>query len=340
MNKSLRLFYDEVEVYSSEARWLHPLFEVETFLSQHPYDADKLYLRDKIAGKAAAFLIVKLGIKRAHIGLVSTGARAVFQRFGVHATFDTEVPAIQCRTEQLVDAEADPEAVWQMLRRRAGRVTGVDLVIENLHVFIEGKPIITNLNLHLGRGDQAIVKGPNGAGKTTLLKTILGVLPIQSGGITINNIDIRNRAEIGNKIGYVSQEKNANRFPILASEVVEIGLTGQKYKRHEMLHRVEIAMKRAGCWHLAKQSFHELSGGEKQRVSIARCFCQQAQVLLLDEPTSFLDAEAKSDLFDLLTGLSTNEAPTILMVSHDDEWIARFNWAVYELKKGQLCLNS
>jgi len=80
-----------------------------------------------------------------------------------------------------------------------------------------------------------------------------------------------------------------------------------------------------------------LSGGEKQRVSLARCLCQHARVLLLDEPTSFLDCEGKDDLLVLLQELCHNEAPTIIMVSHDPAWIERLSWSKKELKGGRLC---
>jgi zinc transport system ATP-binding protein len=96
-------------------------------------------------------------------------------------------------------------------------------------------------------------------------------------------------------------------------------------------------MKRTGCLDLANRSYHKLSGGEKQRVSLARCLCQQARVLLFDEPTTFLDPKSRDDLFELLIELWENEAPTIIVVSHDDNWINKFEWEVKELKGGKLC---
>lgn len=339
MDKSLILYSNDAEIYTSEGHWLHPLFEVEEFLASHSYDRSSLFLRDKIAGKAAAFLVVRLGIKRAHIVLVSKGALAVFLRFGIDVSYDECVDFIECKTEQLVSEKADVETVWQMLRRRAGRVSGLDLDVSSLCVSIDGNPVLSGISFHLGKGDQMIIKGANGVGKTTLLKALLKLVPITSGSVSVGGVDLAS-SKAKNVFGYVNQERSQSQFSILASEVVEIGLTGQSYSREEALHRVEIAMKRTGCWHLANRSFYELSGGEKQRISMARCFCQQAQILLLDEPTSFLDQSSKNDLFNLLIGLSENEAPTIVMVSHDEDWISRFPWPVCELKDGQICLNS
>jgi len=135
---------------------------------------------------------------------------------------------------------------------------------------------------------------------------------------------------------YVHQENIKNTFPVSADEVVAIGLSGSKLSSSEIAYHVEIAMRRTGCFHLFKRSYHSLSGGEKQRVSLARCLCQHARVLLLDEPTSFLDREGKEDLFVMLQELCHKEAPTILMVSHDPVWTERLSWEKKELKGGRL----
>jgi len=72
-------------------------------------------------------------------------------------------------------------------------------------------------------------------------------------------------------------------------------------------------------------------------LNIARCLCKQEKVLLFDEPTSFLDGSAKDELFDLLNQIWANEAPTAIIVSHDEQWIERFSWPVYELNEGKIC---
>ena len=105
----------------------------------------------------------------------------------------------------------------------------------------------------------------------------------------------------------------------------------------EIDYKVELSMRRTGCFNLLNRSYHSLSGGEKQRVSLARCLCQSAKVLLLDEPTSFLDRDGKDDLLILLNELCINEAPTIIMVSHDPLWIEQLSWEKKELKGGCLC---
>jgi len=95
-------------------------------------------------------------------------------------------------------------------------------------------------------------------------------------------------------------------------------------------------MRKTGCFSIRNEMFHQLSGGEKQRVSLARCLCQNARLLLLDEPTSYLDEKGKDELAELLIDLSRNEAPTMLLVSHDTNWTDQLNWLNKTLKNGKL----
>lgn len=339
MEKSLIITQNNLEIFSSQSKWLYPLFEFEDFIKAKQLETHDLFLTDKIAGKAAAYLIVRLGFKSVHIQLISDGAIDVFNRFGVKVTYDELVPKIQCKTEDIVKGDEPVDVVWQMLRRRAGRVAGLIVDIRDLVVDVDKKLVLNNLKLRVEKGEHVFIKGSNGAGKTTLLKTILGLEKMTSGSIMIGDYQVGSREWERNRqiVGYVHQEMVKNSFPISAAEVVSIGFSAQKLSKAEKSHRLEISMRRTGCLHLANRSFHELSGGEKQRLNIARCLCQQAKVLLFDEPTSFLDGSAKDELFDLLNQIWANEAPTAIIVSHDEQWIERFNWPVYELKEGKIC---
>lgn len=339
MDKSLIVTQNGREIFTSNSKWLYPLFELEDFFSKNEFLPETLYLTDKIAGKAAAFLLVRLGLKKVHIQIISEGAIDVFNRFHIDFTFNELVPKIQCKTEEIVSGNETVDVVWQMLRRRAGRVDGLAVDVNGITVIVADKIVLDNLSLKVGKGEHVFIKGANGAGKTTLLKTILGLENATKGTITVGDYEVGS-GEWNKKrsvVGYVHQEMIKNNFPISAGEVVEVGLSGHQVSRSELQHRTEIAMRRTGCFHLAKRSYHDLSGGEKQRVNIARCLCQEAKVLLLDEPTSFLDRRAKDELFELLTGLWTNEAPTAIIVSHDDNWIAKFNFIVHKLSDGKIC---
>lgn len=124
MNYALEVYNSEKLIFSSNGKWLHPLFELEDYLLQNSIEPNILLLKDKIAGKAAAFLMVRLGFKKVHIELISEGAIKVFNHFGIDFQYTNKVPAIECKTETIIDSSQSPEDVWQMLRRRAGRVNG------------------------------------------------------------------------------------------------------------------------------------------------------------------------------------------------------------------------
>jgi zinc transport system ATP-binding protein len=210
--------------------------------------------------------------------------------------------------------------------------------IEKLEINIHGRSIINGLDLEVKRGDGMIISGENGVGKTTLLRAMLGLQRIHSGIITIADVQVGSLIWKRNRhiAGYVNQERTRNIFPVSAAEVVEIGLAGRRLSRAVIRDRVEAAMRRTGCYHLADQPFHKLSGGEKQRISLARCLCQQARVLLFDEPTTFLDPKGRDELYNMLLELWEKEAPTIIIVSHDNTWIDRFKWEVKEMKEGKI----
>lgn len=339
MEHSLIIQHQENIIFTSDAHWLHPLFELDDFLSKKKISSSELFLQDKVAGKAAACMIVRLGIRKCYIELISERAVSVFEKAGVCYTYGERVEQIDCRTEFLISDEMSIDDAWLFLRKRAGRVEGLPVRIENLTVGAEAKIVLQDLNLELSAGEQLLIYGSNGVGKTTLLKAILGLVKPLTGVVKVGDLSVgsceweRNRMHTA----YVYQENIKNTFPVSAGEVVSIGLAGSRMPSAEIAYKVEIAMRRTGCFDLLRRSYHSLSGGEKQRVSLARCLCQHAKVLLLDEPTSFLDQEGKDDLLLLLQELCYNEAPTILMVSHDPLWTERLSWETKELKGGQLC---
>ena len=338
MEHSLIIRNQDNIIFTSDSHWLHPLFEFDDFLSKNPMPVEGLVLHDKIAGKAAACMIAHLGIRRCHIELISVRAIPVFEKAGIRVTYDIMVEHIDCRTEFLITDDMSVDDVWLFLRKRAGRVEGLPVLMEHVTVAAEPAIVLDDLNLELPAGEQLLIYGANGAGKTTLLKTILGLEKPLSGIIKVGDWQVGSREWKRNRMNtaYVHQENIKNTFPVSADEVVAIGLSGGKMSSSEIAYHVEIAMRRTGCFHLFKRSYHSLSGGEKQRVSLARCLCQHARVLLLDEPTSFLDQEGKEDLLVMLQELCHKETPTIIMVSHDPVWTKRLSWGKKELKEGRL----
>ena len=92
-------------------------------------------------------------------------------------------------------------------------------------------------------------------------------------------------------------------------------------------------MRRTGCQDLANRNYFTLSGGERQRVAIARCLCQHAGLFLLDEPTTFLDKESRDTLVNILKGLSVDEMPTMVLVTHDQNLVDALGWPEYSMER-------
>lgn len=335
---SLQLYNEESEViFKSSGKWLYPLFEVEDFLHTQSLNPKNIFLHDKIAGRAAASLISRMGFRRCYIETISSHGLDVFKQFEIECQYDLLVDKIQCRTEDLIDSEMSIDSVYRMLRQRAGRLQGIDLEILQLRVEYSGKEVLKGLNLSLSGGDQIVITGDNGTGKSTLLKTLIGVVKPSQGNMILDGQAIGKVKKIPSLIGYVNQSIQTADFPVTAAEVVALGLLGQKLSSRDSSYQIEIAMRRTGCFDLVERNINTLSGGEKQRVSLARCLAQKAGLILMDEPTSFLDRESKEEFLDVLKNVVRSHMPTIILVSHDHDWIERLGWPVRTLKGGELC---
>jgi len=335
--ESLRLYDKEGRLLlSSSGKWLHPLFEVENYLKSRNLRGEDLYLHDKIAGRAAAALIIRMGFTKCRINLISQPALDLFNRHHVKLRYNELVSKIACRTESLITSQMDLEEIYIMIRERAGYSRGVSLSIRNLRTGYGKEEILKGFNLEMEKGDRLVITGDNGAGKSTFLKTLIGVQPIESGEILINGMPLKGGSG-PSQIGYVNQGRPDSAFPTSAREIVSLGLIGTRLSKAEQKNRIEIAMKRTGCHHLSQRDISTLSGGENQRVALARCLCQQARLILLDEPTSYLDRESKEDFLEILKQVIGSTSPTVLMVSHDHQWIEKLNWDVRALKDGLLC---
>ena len=189
------------------------------------------------------------------------------------------------------------------------------MYISNLCAGYGKNLIIKNFSLKVEEGDRIIIAGPNGCGKTTLLKCILGIVKPLSGKIQLNKDET---------IAYCKQDFPNSQFPITVSEVVEMGIKGH-LNRKNCQQRREEALKKAGAFELKNRLFYSLSNGERQKVSLARCYCQNARVLLLDEPSSFLDSTSKETFIQQMKVLE-KESFSVIAVTHDEEVIAKLGW--------------
>ena len=198
--------------------------------------------------------------------------------------------------------------------------------IRNLQVSLQDQIILEDIDLNVRSGDFYAIIGPNGAGKTTLIRAILGLVPIDSGDILLFSrpADPRSRS----RIGYVPQYQVFDfRFPITVREMVLTGRSGRLphlWSRYSATDHAaaERALSRISAISLRDKMIADLSGGERQRVLIARALAGEPDILILDEPTVFVDAPTEEYFYDLLSSLSREL--TILMITHDIGVVSRY----------------
>jgi len=116
---SLEFLIDDQVLFSSTGKWLHPLFELEQFLKTREMNASQGEIRDKVVGRGSAFLMVRLGVRKAHAGLLSRLGKDVLERAGVALTWDSLIDEIQCSTESILREVTDPEEAYPLLAERA-----------------------------------------------------------------------------------------------------------------------------------------------------------------------------------------------------------------------------
>jgi len=190
--------------------------------------------------------------------------------------------------------------------------------IENLSVYYGKTVAIKNICLDIEQGEFLGIIGPNGGGKSTLLKAVLGLIPVTTGSIRIFGKEPGNsRGEVGYVPQFAAMDR---RFPISVFEVVLTGRLGtglspfMRYSKADKIVAYE-QLERVGIVDLAERQISELSGGEFQRLLIARTLTMRPRLLLLDEPTASVDATSREQIYQLLEDL--NKEMTILLVTHD-----------------------
>jgi zinc transport system ATP-binding protein len=190
-----------------------------------------------------------------------------------------------------------------------------ELKIENMCFGYEDGPVLNKVNMLVEQGDFVGIIGSNGTGKSTLVKLILGQLSPKEGSI---EADYKN-------IGYVPQTGLVVKadFPATVREIVTLNLYRQigLFKRAGKIHqqRVDKALKTVGMLECADKQIGKLSGGQQQRVMIAKALVANPEILILDEPTTGVDAENEKLLYELLYKLNCEERLTIIMVTHSIE---------------------
>lgn len=198
------------------------------------------------------------------------------------------------------------------------------LKVDHVNVCYGIHRVLDNISFNIQSGDYIGLVGPNGAGKSTLVKALLGIVELERGEILYQD---------GARVSYLPQSASAGvKFPAKVYEVVETGLITQKGSRKEKREKVNVALERFGLIGLRNQLIGELSGGQLQRVLLARTIVNQASMIFLDEPTSALDPKIRDDFYRLLQELNS-EGMTILLVSHDHQAICTHAKTIMDLDK-------
>ncbi|MDY6910807.1 MAG: ABC transporter ATP-binding protein [Chloroflexota bacterium] len=213
------------------------------------------------------------------------------------------------------------------------------LELEGIRFGYNSVDILQDVCLTVEKGQVLSLVGPNGSGKTTLLKCINKILKPKRGTLLLEENDIARMGlkELAREIGYVPQSAPVT-LPLTVFDTVLLGRkpyvnwrTGERDKEitFRMIELMELE-------HLAFRMFNELSGGEKQRVLMARAFAQEPQVLLLDEPTSNLDLRHQFDVLDLVIDMVKERELSAVMAIHDLNLASRFSDRIVMLKDGEI----
>jgi iron complex transport system ATP-binding protein len=201
--------------------------------------------------------------------------------------------------------------------------------------------VLEDISLSVKGGDFVGILGPNGSGKTTLLKSISRILKPHKGTILLNEADIYSlkSVDVAKQLAVVPQDPSIG-FNFAALDIVLMG-RNPHMKRFQMENEKDMAVARkvmnlTNIWHLAERPINELSGGEKQRVIIARALAQEPKILLLDEPLTHLDIVNQLEIMDLVKDLCMKENLVVLAVFHDFNLAARYCDSAIMLKEGKI----
>ena len=213
------------------------------------------------------------------------------------------------------------------------------LSIDSLFFGYRNTNILKNITLELHQGEILSIVGPNGTGKTSLLKCIVGIHKPTCGTIMINGRDLcqMHRRDLAKSVGYVPQN-SPSKFPITVFDTVLMGRRPHMTWRptNEDLKKVAHIIESMNLKDIALRDFDQLSGGQKQKVLLARAIAQDTDYLLLDEPTSSLDLKHQLEVLELLSRLVTTNNAAVMLAMHDLNLASRFSHRMIMLNRGQI----
>jgi len=208
------------------------------------------------------------------------------------------------------------------------------------------KPAFRDVNLKISEGEFVIITGPSGCGKTTLCRCFNGLIPHFYGGklegdITVCGLNVREHPiyEIAQHVGMVFQNPENQLFALSVEKDVAFGLENLGVPREEIRKRVDWALKITGIYNLKNRAPYELSGGQQQRVAIASVLAMSPEIIVLDEPTSFLDPLGAEQIFEVINRLNKDLGITIILVEHRLDLISKYASRVIVMRDGEIALD-
>jgi len=193
------------------------------------------------------------------------------------------------------------------------------------------KPSIADVSIKVEKGEFVLITGPSGCGKTTLCRTFNGLVPHFYQGELKGEIAVagqntleRHTYEMAKHVGLVFQNPENQLFALSVEKDVAFGLENMGFPRDEMRKRVDWALNQTGISDLRERSPHEISGGQQQRVAIASVLAMEPEIIVLDEPTSFLDPLSAQKIFEVIYNLNKTQGITVILVEHRLDLTAKY----------------
>lgn len=208
------------------------------------------------------------------------------------------------------------------------------------------KPAFKDANLEIERGEFVLLTGPSGCGKTTLCRCFNGLIPHFYGGTLEGEIIVAGLKpsehaiyEMAQHVGFVFQNPENQLFALTVEKDVAFGLENLGLSRDEIRRRIDWALKVTGIYDLRDRAPFELSGGQQQRVAIASVLAMQPEIIVLDEPTSFLDPLSAKSILEVIHQLNRELSITVILVEHRLDLAARYASRVIVMDEGQIILD-
>ena len=207
------------------------------------------------------------------------------------------------------------------------------------------KPSIDGVSLTVEKGEFVLITGPSGCGKTSLCRAFNGLIPHfyhgdLKGQIVVTGKDVTSKQtfDMAKQVGLVFQNPENQLFALSVEKDVAFGLENLGMSRAEMRERVDWALKLVDIYDLRERAPHEVSGGQQQRVAIASVLAMQPEIIVLDEPTSFLDPLSAERIFDVIYRLNQEQGITVVLVEHRLDLTAKYTNHLIVMDKGKICL--